>query len=292
MLRELISRFTGPGSPPPVLSQVSQLSQSQRPGILLANPSSVAKVATVAVAKVENPKIGATDQPAVECKGASAPGPDACLDWSPWPAADDDPDFDGKWAAFDLRDLCHGCGLRIVRAGERVLAVYPPSLDPRMIEYAEGLLDDARAYLSAHRDCLPLLNPTEAVAAIKEVMRQQRGLQRAGACGRCTRRHGRPGKRLRRKACGSRPAMPWTATTSGEWNSRGHRPGHQRTSRLRLRRSQVCGRDCRGREPAHGRFYGDLVLPASVCRGPGSASPLSSRPAMRPGRSSKRSNHR
>lgn len=27
------------------------------------------------------------------------------------------------------------------------------------------------------------------------------------------------------------------------------------------------GRDCRGREPAPGRLYGDLVLPASACRG-------------------------
>jgi hypothetical protein len=62
--------------------------------------------------------------------------------------------------------------LRIVRAGERVLAVYPPSLDPGMIEYAEDLLDDAKAYLEANLDKLPGLSPTEAVAAIKAVMRE------------------------------------------------------------------------------------------------------------------------
>jgi hypothetical protein len=173
MLRELISRFTKPGTPPPVLSQVSQLSLSQRPGILLATPSTVAKVATVAVAIVENPKIGVPDQPAVERKGASAPGPAIGLEWSPWPAEDGDLYLEGKWAVFDLRDVCRSCGLRIVRAGERILAVYPPALDTDMIEYAEALLDDARPYLVALLDKLPILTPAQAVEIIKDVIRHK-----------------------------------------------------------------------------------------------------------------------
>ena len=178
MLRELISRFTGPGSPPPVLSQVSQLSQSQRLGILLANPSSVAKVATVAVAKVETPKIGGTDQPTVESKGALAPGPDTTgLGWLPGPPDDADPAFSAWWAALDLLDIGRCFGLRIVRAGERILAVYPPSLDPGMIEYAEDLLDDARGYLMANLDRLPVLTPAEAVVEIKGIMREHPGLR-------------------------------------------------------------------------------------------------------------------
>ncbi len=177
MLRELISRFTASGTPPLVLSHVSQLSQPQCPGILLAKPACVAKVATVAVAKVENRKIEGDGHPGEESTGASVPDPQTDLDWSPWPAEDGDPDYEAKWAVFDLRALCRSCGLRIVRAGERVLAVYPTSLDAGMIEYAEGLLDDARAYLHQHMDKLPALAPAEAVKIILDIMRQHPGLR-------------------------------------------------------------------------------------------------------------------
>lgn len=178
MLRELISRFTGPGSPPPVLSQVSQLSQSQRPGILLANPSTVAKVATVAVAKVENPKIGATAQPAVECKGASAPGPDTTgLGWLPGPPDDADPAFPSWWTALDLLDLGRCFGLRIVRASERILAIFPPDIDPELVAAASEALADARPFLAANLDKLPVLTPPEAVVEIKGIMREHPGLR-------------------------------------------------------------------------------------------------------------------
>ena len=112
-----------------------------------------------------------------ELSGASAPGPDTGLEWSLWPAEDGDPNLEGKWAVFDLRDVCRSCGLRIVRAGERILAAYPPSLDAGMVEYSEGLLDDARGYLAAHLEKLPALAPAEAVEIIKDVMRQHRGLK-------------------------------------------------------------------------------------------------------------------
>ncbi|MHC1792192.1 hypothetical protein [Solidesulfovibrio sp.] len=99
------------------------------------------------------------------------------LGWSPWPAEDGDPDFEGKWAVFDLRDACRSCKARIVRAGERILAFYPPSLGAGMVEYAEDLLDDARGYLAANLDKLPVLTPAEAVERIKEVMRAHPGLR-------------------------------------------------------------------------------------------------------------------
>lgn len=177
MLRELIARFTTPGTPPPGLSQVSQLSLSQRPGILLAKPSSVAKVATVAVAKVGNPKIGVTDQPTVECKGASVPGPETGLGWLPGPPADDGPDFDGWRGAFDLTDLCRLYGARIVRAGERILALFPPALEPELVGYASELLAEARDYLRQHVNKLPVLPPAEAVKIILDIMRQHRELR-------------------------------------------------------------------------------------------------------------------
>ncbi|WP_050805042.1 hypothetical protein [Solidesulfovibrio carbinoliphilus] len=80
-------------------------------------------------------------------------------------------------ASFDLCDVCRSYGVRIVRACERILAVYPPSLNADMVDYAEGLLDDARSSLAAHRDKLPHLTPADAATAINEIMRQHRGLR-------------------------------------------------------------------------------------------------------------------
>ena len=75
MLRDLISRFTKPGTPPPVLSQESQLSLSQRGKVAFPDPLTVAKVAGVAVAKVENPKIEVTDPPPGGAGGHPPPAP-------------------------------------------------------------------------------------------------------------------------------------------------------------------------------------------------------------------------
>lgn len=99
------------------------------------------------------------------------------LGWLPGPPDDTDPAFNGWWAAFDLRDLGELYGMQIVHAGERVLAIYPPSLEPELVASASELLADARDYLAANADKLPVLTPAQAVTAIKEIMRQHRGLR-------------------------------------------------------------------------------------------------------------------
>jgi hypothetical protein len=177
MLRDLISKFTKPSTPPSVLSQKSQLSLSQRAKVAFPDPLTVAKVATVAVAKVENRKIEGADQPSVECRGASAPGSGTGLDWLPAPPDDTDPAFNGWWAAFDLADLCKLYDVRVVRAGERIVAVYPPAQGPELIAYAGSLLVEARPYLTARLDKLPILTPTQAVEFILGIMRQHPGLR-------------------------------------------------------------------------------------------------------------------
>lgn len=116
-------------------------------------------------------------------RGGAAPvptGPDpkgSGLEWIVWPVDDADPDFGAKWAAFDLADLCRLYGLRVVHASERVLAVYPPRLEPELIAYAGSLLAEARPYLDAHLDKLPLLTPADAVKIILDIMRQHKGLR-------------------------------------------------------------------------------------------------------------------
>jgi hypothetical protein len=177
MLRELISRFTASGTPPLVLSHVSQLSQPQRLGILLAKPARVAKVATVAVAKAENRKIEGDGHPGDESTGASVPNAETGLDWLPGPPDEADSAFNGWWAAFDLRDLCRRNHMRVVHAGARVLVVYPPCLDVGLLEYAEPLLESARCYLCANRDKLPALSQADAVTSILAIMRQHPGLK-------------------------------------------------------------------------------------------------------------------
>ena len=99
------------------------------------------------------------------------------LGWVTYPPALDTKKYGGQWAAFDLADLAKLYGLRIVRAGERILAVYPPALEPELIAYAGSLLAEAQDFLRQHVDKLPVLSPADAVATIKAVMRQHKGLR-------------------------------------------------------------------------------------------------------------------
>lgn len=107
--------------------------------------------------------------------GASAPS--SGLEWVTCPPEFDAEKYGDLWAAFDLADVCKLYGVRVVRAGERILAVYPPALEPELIAYAGSLLAEAREYLASHLDKLPILPPAEAVTAIKEIMRQHKGLR-------------------------------------------------------------------------------------------------------------------
>ena len=109
--------------------------------------------------------------------GASAPASGTGLDWLPGPPDDADPAFNGWSAAFDLADVCRLYGVRVVRAGERVLAIYPPALEAELVAYASELLAEARLYLATNMDKLPALTPAQAVIAIKEIMRQHAGLR-------------------------------------------------------------------------------------------------------------------
>ncbi|KAF5031543.1 hypothetical protein DSECCO2_626670 [anaerobic digester metagenome] len=99
------------------------------------------------------------------------------LEWIAWPADDTDPDFDAKWAAVDLRDIGKPYGVRVVRSGEHIIAIYPPALEPELIAYAGSLLVEAQDYLRQHIDKLPALTPAEAVEIILGIMRQHPGLR-------------------------------------------------------------------------------------------------------------------
>lgn len=99
------------------------------------------------------------------------------LSWLPSPPNEAALSFDGWWAAFDLADVCRLYAVRVVRAGERVLAVYPPALEHELIAYVGSLLAEARVYLSPHMDKLPVLAPAEAVEIVKSIMRQHPGLR-------------------------------------------------------------------------------------------------------------------
>jgi len=109
--------------------------------------------------------------------GASAPGPVTGLEWISKPTDPDGPDYGSQWAAFDLADLCRLYDVRVVRAGEHVLAVYPPELEPELIAYASELLAEARDFLRQHMDRLPILAPAAAVEHIMEIMREHPGLR-------------------------------------------------------------------------------------------------------------------
>ena len=99
------------------------------------------------------------------------------LEWIVWPDDDTDPDFNARWAAYDLADLCRLYAVRIVAAGKRVLAIYPPALEPELVAYAGSHLAEARPYLAANVDKLPILPPTDAVEIVKDVMRKHKGLR-------------------------------------------------------------------------------------------------------------------
>lgn len=98
------------------------------------------------------------------------------LEWIVWPADAAAPYFDARWAAFDLRDLGKLHGVCVVRAGERILAVFDPTMEPELVAYASELLVEARPYLAAHLEKLLIMTQPEAVAVIKEIMRRHRGL--------------------------------------------------------------------------------------------------------------------
>lgn len=99
------------------------------------------------------------------------------LGWLPGPPDDTAPAFAPWWAALDLQDICHCLGVRIVRASERILAIFPPDLDPELVAAASEVLAEARPYLAAHLDKLPVLTPAEAVVKIKVIMREHPGLR-------------------------------------------------------------------------------------------------------------------
>jgi len=98
------------------------------------------------------------------------------LDWVVCPPEYDAEKYGGQWAAFDLADVCHLYGVRVVHAGERVLTFYPPTLEPELVAHASELLAEARPYLATHLDKLPIMEPAEAVKIIKDVMRKHPGL--------------------------------------------------------------------------------------------------------------------
>ncbi len=98
------------------------------------------------------------------------------LEWLPARPAFDHPDHAGWWAAYDLADLAQSQQLRVVKAGGRIVVVYPPALPPELVDYAEGLLDEARAYLAAHLDKLPVLEPAQALEYLKDIMREHKSL--------------------------------------------------------------------------------------------------------------------
>jgi len=112
-----------------------------------------------------------------ELSGASAPGPVTGLEWVSKPTDPDAPDYGSRWAAFDLADLGRLYGVRIVHAGERVLAVFQPDLPDELVAYASELLAEARPYLAEHLDRLPILSPAAAVKIILDIMRQHPGLR-------------------------------------------------------------------------------------------------------------------
>lgn len=99
------------------------------------------------------------------------------LEWIVWPADDTDPDFEAKWAAVDLRDLGKLYGVRVVHAGERFIAVFDPTMEPELVAYASELLAEARPYLAANMDRLPILTQAEAVKILLDIMRQHKGLR-------------------------------------------------------------------------------------------------------------------
>lgn len=99
------------------------------------------------------------------------------LGWVTYPPVLDVQKYGGQWAAFDLADLGKLYGPRVVRAGDRIIVIYPPALEPELVAYAGSLLAEARDFLHQHMDRLPLLAPAEAVTEIKRIMAAHKGLK-------------------------------------------------------------------------------------------------------------------
>ena len=88
---------------------------------------------------------------------AGLPQADATgLSWLPGSPGFDHPDFDGWWAAFDLRDLAQHHGLRVALAGGRLRLIYPASSHPDLKSYAESLFADALPFLEQHKGKFPV----------------------------------------------------------------------------------------------------------------------------------------
>jgi hypothetical protein len=76
-----------------------------------------------------------------------------------------------------MRDIGRHYGVRVVHAGGRVLAIFPPDLDAELVAATSEVLVAARPYLRQHMDRLPILTPTDAVQIIKDIMREHPGLR-------------------------------------------------------------------------------------------------------------------
>jgi len=108
----------------------------------------------------------------------TGPAPEGTgLEWVVCPPEFDAEQYGSQWAAFDLADLGKIYSIRVVRSGERILAVYPPALEPELVAYASELLAEAQDFLRQHMDRLPILEPAEAVKTILAIMRQHDGLR-------------------------------------------------------------------------------------------------------------------
>ena len=99
------------------------------------------------------------------------------LGWLPGPPDDTAPAFAPWWASLDLQDICRCFGVRVVRSAERMVAIFPPSLDAELVAATSEVLVASRPFLAANLDKLPILPPTDAVEIIKDVMRAHKGLR-------------------------------------------------------------------------------------------------------------------
>lgn len=73
------------------------------------------------------------------------------LEWLGPPPEDDDPDFNGWWAASDLSDLAKINGFQIGLVADGVPTIYfPGTPHADLRQYAGDLLDEATLYLARH----------------------------------------------------------------------------------------------------------------------------------------------
>ncbi|OLN29859.1 hypothetical protein DVDV_0856 [Desulfovibrio sp. DV] len=76
-----------------------------------------------------------------------------------------------------MADVCRLYGVCVVRVGKRVLAIYPPALEPELVAYTGSLLAEAQDYLSANMDRLPILTQAQAVEIVLDIMRAHKRLR-------------------------------------------------------------------------------------------------------------------